>query len=73
MGDVLQVLREAKEKAERETQEVEDNKAARKAHFETLFDDYQGITKPEGVIRSLSICLQSKRKQFFICVCMSVT
>jgi hypothetical protein len=71
MGDVLQVLREAKEKAERETQEVEDNKDARKAHFETLFDDYQGITKSEDVIRSLGILLQSKRKQLFICVCMS--
>lgn len=57
VGHVLQVLREAKEKAERETKEVEDNKAARKAHFETLFDDYQGITKPEGVIRSLGILL----------------
>jgi hypothetical protein len=38
----LQVLREAKERAEREQQEVEDKQAARKAHFETLFDDYQG-------------------------------
>lgn len=78
MGDVLQVLREAKEKAERETQEIEDNQAARKAHFETLFDDYQGSTKPEGVIRSLGILLQSKRKQFIMCrsclrVSLSVT
>jgi hypothetical protein len=39
----LQVLREAKEKAERENKETEDKEAARKAHFETLFDDYQGI------------------------------
>jgi hypothetical protein len=41
----LQVLREAKEKAEREAQEMEDKQAARKAHFETLFDDYQGISE----------------------------
>ena len=37
------MLREAKEKAEREAQEIEDKEAARKAHFETLFDDYQGM------------------------------
>jgi hypothetical protein len=40
----LQVLREAKEKAEREAQEIEDKETARKAHFETLFDDFQGIS-----------------------------
>lgn len=44
-----QVLREAKEKAEREMQEAEDNQAARKAHFETLFDDYQGLVHLEAL------------------------
>jgi hypothetical protein len=38
------VLREAKEKAESEAQDIKDKEDARKAHFETLFDDYQGIT-----------------------------
>ncbi|PSN55376.1 hypothetical protein C0J52_01820 [Blattella germanica] len=44
-----QVLREAKEKAELEAQEIEDKEAARKAHFETLFDDYQGLVHLEAL------------------------
>jgi hypothetical protein len=44
-----QVLREAKEKAERENKEIEDKEAARKAHFETLFDDYQGLVHLEAL------------------------
>ncbi|XP_021926416.1 protein FAM114A2 isoform X2 [Zootermopsis nevadensis] len=44
-----QVLREAKEKAEKEDQEIEDSQAARKAHFETLFDDYQGLVHLEAL------------------------
>ncbi|XP_069680460.1 protein FAM114A2 isoform X2 [Periplaneta americana] len=44
-----QVLREAKEKAEREVQEIEDKQASRKAHFETLFDDYQGLVHLEAL------------------------
>jgi len=44
-----QVLREAKEKAERENKETEDKEAARKAHFETLFDDYQGLVHLEAL------------------------
>jgi Protein of unknown function (DUF719). len=51
----LQVLREAKEKAERESQETEDKEATRKAHFETLFDDYQGISEPEVVSELFSL------------------
>lgn len=43
----MQVLREAKEKAEIENKEIEDKESARKAHFETLFDDYQGISEAD--------------------------
>jgi hypothetical protein len=51
----LQFLREAKEKAERENKEIEDKEAARKAHFETLFDDYQGISESEVISELLSL------------------
>lgn len=51
----MQVLREAKEKAERENKEIEDKEAARKAHFETLFDDYQGISESEVISELLSL------------------
>lgn len=51
----MQVLREAKEKAERESQEIEDKEAARQAHFETLFDDFQGISEPEVVSELFSL------------------
>ncbi|XP_066999714.2 protein FAM114A2 [Anabrus simplex] len=44
-----QVLREAKEKAEHEHKEHVDREAARKAHFETLFDDYQGLVHLEAL------------------------
>lgn len=36
------ILREAKEKAELEAEQEKQNEEARKAHFGTLFDDYQG-------------------------------
>ncbi|XP_046395608.1 protein FAM114A2 [Ischnura elegans] len=44
-----QVLREAKEKAESEAKLAEEKEAARKAHFETLFDDYQGLVHLEAL------------------------
>ncbi|XP_071452374.1 protein FAM114A2 [Hetaerina americana] len=44
-----QVLREAKEKAEEEAKLAEEKEAARKAHFETLFDDYQGLVHLEAL------------------------
>lgn len=53
IASALQVLRERKEKAEREAQEIKANQAARKVHFATLFDDYRGITELE--IASISI------------------
>ena len=36
------VLREAKDRAEEEAEQEKENEEARKAHFGTLFDDYQG-------------------------------
>lgn len=44
-----QVLREAKEKAEAEALLAEEKEAMRKAHFETLFDDYQGLVHLEAL------------------------
>ncbi|BFZ24495.1 hypothetical protein BsWGS_27534 [Bradybaena similaris] len=43
------VLREAKEKAEFEAEQEKQNEEARKAHFGTLFDDYQGIAHLEAL------------------------
>lgn len=44
-----QVLREAKEKAEVEEKSVEEKQLARKVHFESLFDDYQGLVHLEAL------------------------
>lgn len=44
-----QVLREAKEKAEMEAKLNEDKEVMRKAHFETLFDDFQGLVHLEAL------------------------
>lgn len=40
---IVQVLREAKEKAEAHELEQEDHKSMRKAQYETLFDDFHGM------------------------------
>ncbi|XP_049938055.1 protein FAM114A2 isoform X2 [Schistocerca serialis cubense] len=44
-----QVLREAKERAEMEDKLNEDKEVLRKAHFETLFDDFQGLVHLEAL------------------------
>ncbi|EFN90129.1 protein FAM114A2 [Harpegnathos saltator] len=44
-----QILREAKEKAETEERTLEERILSRKVHFETLFDDYQGLVHLEAL------------------------
>lgn len=44
-----QILREAKEKAETEERTIEERMLSRKVHFETLFDDYQGLVHLEAL------------------------
>lgn len=44
-----QILREAKEKAEAEEKTIEERELARKVHFESLFDDYQGLVHLEAL------------------------
>ncbi|KAJ8679664.1 hypothetical protein QAD02_015451 [Eretmocerus hayati] len=44
-----QILREAKEKADIEEKSVEDKELSRKVHFESLFDDYQGLVHLEAL------------------------
>lgn len=44
-----QILREAKEKAENEERTIEERASSRKVHFETLFDDYQGLVHLEAL------------------------
>ncbi|CAL1540709.1 unnamed protein product [Lymnaea stagnalis] len=43
------VLRDARDKAELESEQIKENEEARKAHFGTLFDDYQGIAHLEAL------------------------
>ncbi|KAK0060700.1 protein FAM114A2 [Biomphalaria pfeifferi] len=43
------VLREAKDRAEQEAEKVKENEEAMKAHFGTLFDDYQGLAHLEAL------------------------
>jgi len=47
--NLSQVLREAKEKAEAEKKTIEERELARKIHFESLFDDYQGLVHLEAL------------------------
>nr|CAD7403557.1 unnamed protein product [Timema poppensis] len=47
--ELSQILREAKEKAEQEDREHVDKQVARAAHFETLFDDHQGLVHLEAL------------------------
>ncbi|KAK9738317.1 Protein of unknown function (DUF719) [Popillia japonica] len=44
-----QLLREAKEKAEKENKELEKKHFAKKANYETLFDDHQGLVHLEAL------------------------
>lgn len=44
-----QVLREAKQKAEEENKLLEERHFAKKAHYETLFDDHQGLVHLEAL------------------------
>ncbi|XP_066594207.1 protein FAM114A2 [Prorops nasuta] len=44
-----QVLREAKEKADKAEKTIEEKKAARRVHFESIFDDYQGLVHLEAL------------------------
>lgn len=44
-----QILRDAKEKAESEEKTIEERELARKVHFESLFDDYQGLVHLEAL------------------------
>lgn len=44
-----QILREAKEKAENEEKTLEERQLSRKIHFESLFDDYQGLVHLEAL------------------------
>lgn len=44
-----QALREAKEKAEAAEKTIEEKQNARKVHFESLFDDYQGLVHLEAL------------------------
>ncbi|XP_059147329.1 protein FAM114A2-like [Physella acuta] len=43
------VLREARDQAEYEVTQAKENEEARKAHFGTLFDDFQGISHLEAL------------------------
>lgn len=47
--NLSQILREAKEKAEIEQKTIEERQLARKVHFESLFDDYQGLVHLEAL------------------------
>lgn len=44
-----QILREAKQKADNAKKTVEEKQQARKIHFETLFDDFQGLVHLEAL------------------------
>lgn len=44
-----QMLREAKEKAEAEEKSFEEKELSRKVHFESLFDDFQGLVHLEAL------------------------
>ncbi|XP_017877284.1 protein FAM114A2 [Ceratina calcarata] len=47
--NLSQVLREAKEKAEANEKTIEEKQKLRKVHFESLFDDYQGLVHLEAL------------------------
>lgn len=60
-----QILREAKEKAESEEKTLEERELARKIHFESLFDDYQGLVHLEA-LEMLSKQSNIKIQQYLI-------
>lgn len=60
-----QILREAKEKAETEEKTLEERELARKIHFESLFDDYQGLVHLEA-LEMLSKQSNMKIQQYLI-------
>ncbi|XP_076756562.1 protein FAM114A2 [Xylocopa sonorina] len=47
--NLSQILREAKEKAESNEKTIEARQKMRKVHFESLFDDYQGLVHLEAL------------------------
>lgn len=47
--NLSQILREAKEKAENVEKTIEEKQKMRKIHFESLFDDYQGLVHIEAL------------------------
>ncbi|XP_076296943.1 protein FAM114A2 [Lasioglossum baleicum] len=47
--NLSQVLREAKEKADTTERTIEEKQKMRKIHFESLFDDYQGLVHLEAL------------------------
>lgn len=63
--NLSQILREAKEKAETEQKTIEERQLARKVHFESLFDDYQGLVHLEA-LEILSKQSNMKIQQYLI-------
>ncbi|XP_024885335.1 protein FAM114A2 isoform X2 [Temnothorax curvispinosus] len=63
--NLSQILREAKEKAETEEKTIEERELARKVHFESLFDDYQGLVHLEA-LEMLSKQSNMKIQQYLI-------
>lgn len=47
--NLSQILREAKKKAENVEKTIEEKQKMRKVHFESLFDDYQGLVHIEAL------------------------
>ncbi|XP_003689677.1 protein FAM114A2 [Apis florea] len=47
--NLSQILREAKEKADNVEKTIEEKQKMRKVHFESLFDDYQGLVHIEAL------------------------
>ncbi|XP_071572796.1 protein FAM114A2 isoform X2 [Temnothorax nylanderi] len=68
--NLSQILREAKEKAETEEKTIEERELARKVHFESLFDDYQGLVHLEA-LEMLSKQSTMKIQQYLIELDMS--
>ncbi|KAL6430435.1 hypothetical protein ACFW04_007810 [Cataglyphis niger] len=63
--NLSQILREAKEKAENEQKTIEERQLVRKVHFESLFDDYQGLVHLEA-LEILSKQSNMKIQQYLI-------
>ncbi|KYN34621.1 hypothetical protein ALC56_11109 [Trachymyrmex septentrionalis] len=63
--NLSQILREAKEKAETEEKTIEGRELVRKVHYESLFDDYQGLVHLEA-LEMLSKQSNMKIQQYLI-------